>query len=165
MNHYLRFQFETCSGTSQVFFSSRNVFLASLMVAFLFDFYWFSIAYIALIVFSIVAVVSEKGLPLTHFFKRYSTPDIFIKYCGNPLSALVGGAAKIGSKGTGKVALALGGIVVGQDAFQKSKMGQRPQYAVEKVLNNGVHPSNEPFTFKPNGPSWADNVSKRVGGH
>jgi hypothetical protein len=129
-----------------------------------FDRWEFSAFYIFLMVFSFISVILGKlfpnsiGIPLTGFYKRYSTPEIFEKYCGNLFSAVAGGLAEIAQTSGGKVAVAIGGVLIAQDAFCKSGATQVAQYKMEQVMNGGTHPSNQPFLFKPTEPSWADQL-------
>ena len=118
-------------------------------------------------VFCVVSVIFGKlfpnvvGTPLTRVYKKYASHDIFITYCGNnPYNRIVGGLGAIGSTGGGRILLAAGGLLFGQDIIHKSGIGQYPKYQFEKFANNGNHPSGKPFTFKDNGPSWADNLSR-----
>jgi hypothetical protein len=143
-----------------------NYYSFFLLISIALDLWWPLAIYIFLMAFCVVTVALGKvfpeviGIPLTNFYKRYATQKVFKDYCGNPFSAIKGGAAKVLSTGTGKIGLASVGAILGQDAVHKAGIDQYPKYQFEKWANGGSHPTGEPFVFKDNGPSWADNISK-----
>jgi len=166
---YLKFQYDVCDVKSRSFLPNRGFYVTCLLLSFLFDTYVFVGVYLFLMIFCMVTVIFGKlfpkfiGIPLAGFFKKYSSPEVFKNYCGNPLGAITGGVVKIAGTSGGRVAIAAAGILITQDAVHKSGIGQYSKYQIEKWSNDGSHPSNKPFTFKNNGPSWADNVSNLPG--
>ena len=164
LDQFLIFQFNVCnSDTKQLL--PNHYFLFSLASITL-ELWWPLATYIFLMAFCVATVTLGKlfpkviGTPLTRFYKRYATPKVFKEYCGNPFSAIAGSAAKVFGIGTGRVAIAMAGAILTQDAAHKAGVGQYPKYKFEKWANGGSHPSGKPFVFKENGPSWADNISK-----
>ena len=109
------------------------------------------------------------GKKYTGFLKKHSTETTFLKYCGNPGGSIIKALGLAGKneiaqalvKNGGKKIIYVGAGVLGaQHGIHKSKIGQLYEYKVEKELNNGIHPSKEPFLFRDNGPSWADQAFK-----
>ena len=166
MDRFLIFQFNICNSDSQELLPNKSIYFPLLLIAAVFDSWLFIGVYVCLMVFTIMSVALGKlfpkviGVPLTSFYKKHASPNIFKKYCGNPFSAIAGSAGKILTTGGGRIAVAMGVTVLGQDAVHKAGIGQYPKYQFEKWANGGVHPSNQPFVFKDTGPSWADNISK-----
>jgi hypothetical protein len=166
LDRYLIFQHGSCQGRQLLVLPERNVYVLLLGIAFLTDQWWVLGIYIVPLIFATVTVTLGKlfpkyiGIPLTSFYRDNSSPDIFKKYCGNPFSSIAGAAAKVAGSGAGRVVIAAGGAVAAQDMLHKSGVGQYPKWKFEEYVNNGKHPSKQPFTFKDNGPSWADNISK-----
>jgi Cytochrome C and Quinol oxidase polypeptide I len=166
LDRYLIFQHGACSGTNVLSLPERNLYILLFLIAFITDQWWVLGIYIVPLIFATVTVALGKlfpkyiGVPLTNFYRKNSSPDIFKKYCGNPFSAMTASAAKVAGSGAGRAAVAAAGAVIGQDALHKAGISQYPKYRLEQWANGGVHPSNEPFTFKDKGPSWGDNISK-----
>ena len=166
IDQYLIFQYNICDTRSKILLPNKKIYFTFLITSTAFDIWWFMGIYICMMAFAVITVTLGKlfpetiGVPLTGFYKKYASSKIFEKYCGNPFGSIGGGAAKVLSSGGGRVAIALGGTVLGQDVAHKAGVGQYPKYVFETWADNGTHPSKEPFTFKPNGPSWADNISK-----
>ena len=164
MDQFLIFQFSVCNSRTKQLLPNHYFFFLVTSIAL--DCWWLFTVYIFLMAFCVVTVALGKlfpntiGIPLTSFYKQYATQKVFKEYCGNPFSAITGGAAKVSGTGSGRIALASVSVVLGQDAVHKAGIGQYPKYQFEKWANGGNHPSGEPFTFKENGPSWADNISK-----
>ena len=164
IDQFLIFQFSVCdSNTKQMLPKSYFYFLAISMSLNL----WQLLAvWILLMTFSVTTVSLGKvfpkviGIPLTQFYKRHATPKVFDDYCGNPYSAIAGGAGKVLATGSSRAALAIIGGVFAQDAVHKAGIGQYPKYQFEKWSNGGTHPTGQPFLFKENGPSWGDSISR-----
>jgi heme/copper-type cytochrome/quinol oxidase subunit 2 len=168
IDQYLIFQYHICDTKSKVILPNKKVYFIFFVIATTFDIWWVMVIYICMMVFAVITVALGKlfpeaiGIPLTSFYKKHASTDIFEKYCGNPFSSIAGSFGKIVSSGGGRIAAATGMAILGQDALHKAGVGQYPKYQLEKWLNGGIHPSNEPFTFKDNGPSWGDNLSKGI---
>jgi hypothetical protein len=164
IDQFLIFQFNVCNSNTKQLLPTNYYFF--LLISIALDLWWPLAVYIFLMAFCVVTVSLGKlfseviGIPLTHFYKRYTTQKIFKDYCGNTFSAICGGSVEVLSTGTGKIALALVGALLGQDAVHKSGIGQYPKYLFEKWANGGSHPTGKPFMFKDNGPSWGDTISK-----
>jgi ribosomal protein L16 len=137
------------------------------LLTYLFD----SLYYISLYCVSILYILStfylaEKfpnsfGSWYVNFLKRNSSTENFNKYCGNPFSALKAAIkhpeiVKVIFKNGGSKAVAgVGAIAVFEHTMHKAKVGQIWEYQMEKHLNGGNSP-DEPFKFKPNGPSMVE---------
>jgi len=167
MDYYLIFQYKVCDTNTSIFtiFYSK-LFLSCLLLSIIFNFPLFIIIYISSMFYALVTVILGKlfpefiGVPLTAFYKKYSTQEVFNQYCGNPLSSIVGGVVKIANTGSGKIVFCTLGAIGVQEGLHKACVGQYPKYRFEEWANNGKHPSGKSFEFKDNGPSWADNISK-----
>ena len=164
IDQFLIFQFNVCSSSAKQLLP--NNYYYCLIISIGLDIWWPLAVYIFLMIYCVITVTLGKlfpkviGIPFTNFYKEYATPKIFNNYCGNPYEAIVGTAAKTWKTGGGKIVLATASTFIGQDAAHKAGVGQYPKYMFEKWANGGSHPTNKPFMFQDNGPSWADNASR-----
>jgi hypothetical protein len=124
--------------------------------------YCVSIVYIVLTIFLAEQFPKSFGTWYLDFLKRNSSDANFEKYCGNPFGVLkaaiknpefVKGVMKSGG---GKVILGTVGAFGVEHSIHHAGLGQMFKYKADVYMNNGLHSSGQPFSFKPNGPSIID---------
>ena len=143
MDQFLIFQFNVCN--SNIKQLVPNYYFFFLFISIALDLWWLLAVYIFIMIYCVLTVALGKlfpkaiGIPLTHFYKQYATPKVFKNYCGNnPFNAILGGATKVLSTGSGRVAVVTVSAVIGQDAAHKSGVGQYPKYQFEKWANGVI---------------------------
>jgi len=165
---FLKYQFTICVDKS----IPMSHLLPLITLTWVFDslyyitLYWVSIIFILVTLYLAEKYPSKFGGRYLDFLKRNSSSDAFNQYCGNPWSALKAAIKnpefiKVAfENGVGKGIVGTGGVLLGEHALHKAKLGQIYEYSVEKSMNSGVHPSGKPFLYKPNGPSILEQLVK-----
>ena len=119
LDKFLIFQYHLCDTKSRELLPNKPLFLAIFTIAIVFDFWLLIVIYICIMVYAVLTVSLGKlfpktiGVPLTTFYKKYSSTDVFYKYCGNPFSAIAGGAAKVAASGGGRIIIGVGMALLG----------------------------------------------------
>jgi hypothetical protein len=158
---FLKYQFTVC--TEPNIPSSHYIPLSLLTCAFgslyYIVLYGLSISYILLTVYISDKFPDSFGSRYLSFLKRYSSPEAFKKYCGNPFSALKAAIKNpefikvVVKNGGSKIIVGAGVGLAAEHTAHKLKLGQIYEYQADKFLNNDKHSSGQPFSFKPNGSS------------
>lgn len=156
LNKFLKYQFTICVKKTL----PNNHLLPILLLTCIFHSLRYIILYGISIIFILTMIyLSEKypnkiGLYYISFLKKHSNQEIFNKYCGNFWSVLKKKIKhpkffkKAATNGIKKVIVCASIVLFTEHLINKAKFGQLYEYYIEKILNNGVHPSNKPLELK-----------------
>ena len=163
---FLKYQCTVCTETNAPLSHVIPIFLLTWIVGSFkyMAIYIVSILYILLTVYLTHKFPDSFGSRYISFLKRHSSPEAFKKYCGNPLETLKTIIKNpefinvVMKNGFSKMINCVGISLIFEDSGCKFKAGQLYRYKMEQYMNNGQHPSGQPFTFKPNGPSVLESL-------
>ena len=103
IDKYLVFQNKVCSAQNVV--PQYKYFFTFIIAITISELWWILICYFYLMIFAIISVAFGKlypraiGLPLCRFYKKYSSDNIFIKYCGNEFESISGSGKDVLTRG------------------------------------------------------------------
>ena len=163
---FLKYQCTVCTETNAPLSHVIPIFLLTWIVGSFkyMAIYIVSILYILLTVYLTHKFPDSFGSRYISFLKRHSSPEAFKKYCGNPLETLKTIIKNpefinvVMKNGFGKIINCVGVGLALEHSVHELGVTQVYRYKTEQYMNGGQHPSGQPFTYKPNGPSVLESL-------